>query len=123
MRAYVFRFDPVSNTFEDADGSTPGVIDPVLSAPLNYPRLFVNDGTSFNASGPWLPWIDTVPSVVPTGYGTAGGFYAYPQPMLTDIEFDGFGFMTLAFADRHGYQAFDTDDPGPPAKSRCGSLH
>lgn len=123
MRAYVFRFDPVSNSFEDFDPSTPAVVDPFLTANLDYNRRFVNDGAAFANSGPWLPWSDTVPATVPTGYGTAGTFYAYPQPMLADISIDGFGFMTLGFADRHGYQAFDTDDPGPPNYTAGGTFN
>jgi hypothetical protein len=105
MRGYVYRFDAVSNTFDST---------PVLEFPLNYPRLQVNDGfpTAPTNDGEWLPWSDVWrPAYAP--YRASGNVVAQPQPLLTDIEFDGLGYMMLGFRDRFSDQAYAASDPGP----------
>jgi uncharacterized repeat protein (TIGR01451 family) len=105
MRAYVYVFDPATNTFDP---------NPILNFRLDYPRQQVNDGfpTAPANDGEWLPWTDVWrPAYAP--FRITGTIQANPQPMLTDIEFDGFGFMTLGFRDRFADQSYDRGDPGP----------
>jgi hypothetical protein len=107
LRAYIYQFNPTTNAF---------VTTPVLTFQLNYPRRHVNDsfGTTSSTSttdGEWQPWRDTWR---PTGcFGCPDDLWAYPQPILTDIEFDGEGFMMIGLRDRLADQAFHQDDPGP----------
>lgn len=115
LSAHVYSMEP-NGTFSAA---------PVFSMPLNYPRRCVNDfasdgepcagrptvavdlpgGGSYtplstNSSGIWLPWLRTGD---PSGFPFAGGGVerdvSYPQPLLSDIEFDGQD-MILGFRDR-----------------------
>lgn len=105
MRAYVYRFDPGTNTFDAS---------PLLEFPLNYPRLQVNDGfpSAPANDGEWLPWTDVWrPAYAP--YRASGPIQANPQPLLTDIEFDGLGYMYLGFRDRFSDQSYSSLDPGP----------
>jgi uncharacterized repeat protein (TIGR01451 family) len=81
-----------------------------LSVPLTYPRRCIDAASDpvfclANFPADWQPWI--------SGFDTnqiyvdiAGDqvFTAYPQPLLTDIEFDNNGDMILAFRDRFGDQ-------------------
>jgi hypothetical protein len=97
MRAYVLQLNAGGTAFLSA---------PILDFQLNYPRRFANDGANFVDSGRWLPWNDA-PAFPGTGHGDAA-FYSYPQAILSDLAFDGFGFLTLAFTDRLTLQAFDT---------------
>lgn len=111
LRAYVFVFNPITLTFNSS---------PLLEFSLNYPRRHINDNFTplaytNTADGEWRPWNDTWR---PTGcYGSAGcgggTLWGYPQPMLSDIEFDGQGWMMLGFRDRLADQAYYTGDPGP----------
>jgi SdrD B-like domain len=86
MTASVYQFDPTTGTF----GASP-----VVSFPLNYLR-----GRSWKpaaTSNKWYPWLNNWNSVV-TDAGN--GVITYPQPWLTDIEFDIDGSMILGFRDR-----------------------
>ena len=103
LRAYVYTFNPATNTFSAS---------PVLDFALNYPRRHVNDTMASELNnGEWLPWNDTwYPPYAPMK-GT--NIVVNPQPILSDIEFDGEGYMMLGFRDRWADQAYATDDPGP----------
>jgi hypothetical protein len=106
LDAHVYVYDP------DTGFNT----TPILTIPLDYAREPVNDGfatypPSSPNDGEWLPWTSHWrPSWAPI---TGGGIVANPQPMLTDIELDGRGFMYLGFRDRFSDQAYDTGDFGP----------
>lgn len=103
LDAHVYEFDPATNTFNTT---------PILSIPLNYSKEAVNDGMTNQANdGEWLPWTNNWRPNWSAANG--GAIRANPQPMLTDIEFDGRGFMFLGFRDRFGDQAYDSGDPGP----------
>lgn len=83
LKAYVQVFDGTSftNAFE---------------LPLDYTKG--NVGTGPNAEK-WQPWL--------TNYQTLASnasFAIYPQPILSDIEFDMDGSMILGFMDRMGHQ-------------------
>ncbi|MGF1430379.1 SdrD B-like domain-containing protein [Kitasatospora sp. LaBMicrA B282] len=93
LMAYVLRYDPATGQFDSA---------PVFSQSLNFPRsqagFLIGSGTITNVR--WNPWL-------PDGnnqWYAAGGYSVYPQPILSDIEFDNSGNMILAFRDRFGDQ-------------------
>ncbi|WKZ49508.1 MAG: sortase [Anaerolineales bacterium] len=97
LRAYIIR------TSEAA----PGTFSLVYEFPLNYPRGVVS------ASGPgypaeWRPWSNVFTSLWCGTCGGSGLAYGnqiiYPQPILSDIEFDTDGDMILGFIDRAGHQ-------------------
>lgn len=87
-RAYVYAVDPGS------DGSGASI---AVEFPLNYDKQDVDD----NAAKGWFNWTDNFNSLAALD---PVGLSANPQPMLSDIEFDGDGSMILAFADRTGFQ-------------------
>ncbi|HEV7698911.1 MAG TPA: SdrD B-like domain-containing protein, partial [Pyrinomonadaceae bacterium] len=90
--AYIVEADPSSLAFSAS---------PVFASKLNYTRGFADPGKP----AAWLPWTPNVSTN-----------FAYPQPMLADIEFDG-GNMMLGMRDRAGDQEFDN---GPAAKRTAG---
>ncbi len=83
LRAYVYRFDPAAMTFNAT---------PDLNFRLNYPRSETDPGLSAD----WLNWRTTYTTI-------SGSHFIYPQPMLTDIDFDR-GNMILSLRDRDGDQ-------------------
>ncbi|WP_439624505.1 SdrD B-like domain-containing protein [Gemmata sp.] len=93
LRAYVYAFDPVTNTFGASPVFTTG---DATEGGLAYPRDFAARYTSAGRSD-WKPWTPTFKN-----NSTAGLVYA--QPMLSGISFDVSGNMTLAFRDRVGDQ-------------------
>ncbi len=107
---------------------------PVLTFALNYnrkcadtdisylPSLDCDETTAVGADADWNAWTDAVSTIVTythfqsnTNSSTYGGF---PQPMLTDIEFDR-GDMVLGFRDRTG-DMFGVGDPGPTQSNPLG---
>ncbi|MBL8297951.1 MAG: DUF11 domain-containing protein [Rhodanobacteraceae bacterium] len=102
MRGYVYAMNPATNTFSST---------PVFEFPLNYPRRFINNGVgTATTDGEWNPWNDTYQSADAIG---SANFWLYPQPMLTDIEFDSQGRMAIGLRDRLADQAYDVGDLGP----------
>ncbi|MDZ7877036.1 MAG: PKD-like domain-containing protein [Saprospiraceae bacterium] len=93
--AYVVSFDPANPTAFTTE----------ITFNMNYLREKVSDFPTFsvNEAGTWRAWADTWAQ---TGISTTPAREeAYPQPMLTDIDFSDNGSMILAFADRFGHQA------------------
>ncbi len=94
LLAYIYRFDPSTNTWDAS---------PVVSFPLNYPKGRVH--TTFSTSQ-WETWANNFTDLY--DQGTAGTPTATrkmrPQPILTDIQFDKRGNMILGFSDRTGHQ-------------------
>ncbi|AYQ33346.1 SdrD B-like domain-containing protein [Runella sp. SP2] len=90
VRAYVFEVnDPTGNlTFNNT---------PLLDYPLNYTK-----GTTTSTTGDnrWYPWTHRASDVIWNGAFNL----AYPQPILSDIEFSDRGDMLLTFSDRAGHQ-------------------
>ena len=80
MRFYVYKYDGVTFTT-------------LLDEDLDYPKgsTYEPSNTTFDQ---WFPWNDDNPTYV----------VGLPQPILSDIEFDGYGAMIIAFADRFGLQ-------------------
>jgi len=78
-----------------------GAFDLVLTIPLDYPRqAFLGTADNPDAPGAWNPWQST-PNFTPHEVDQE---IAFPQAMLTDIEFSDEGDMILGFRDRFGDQ-------------------
>lgn len=115
LSAYVYTFTP-------AGGFSGG---PVLSFPLNYPRGCADLSAGYgNPTAPiacrtgeqgaladWQPWSDVWPNPQ-NSTGFDSGFFAYAQPMLSDIDFVG-DDLVLGFRDRMGDQVGWDDALGP----------
>ncbi len=89
LEALVYRFDPSAATFSS-----------VLQFPLTYARGQVAGCGVTTIDNQWNAWINVPGPEV----DCFGGTQAYPQPLLSDIEFDVDGSMILAFTDRWGHQ-------------------
>ena len=85
LKAIVYAFDEATSTWSVA----------VPAFPLDFRRGPVHR-TSCEY---WIPWTDDVTKVV-TSQGPAFNGRCFPQPILSDIEFDVDGSMILGFADR-----------------------
>ncbi len=86
LTASIYCYDGVSFTL-------------VKSFPLGYNRGIVKGNTpSFNK---WLPWEDNYIPMLQNGQTD----FLYPQPILSDIEFDTDGSMILGLTDRMGSQS------------------
>ncbi|MDZ7877323.1 MAG: SdrD B-like domain-containing protein [Saprospiraceae bacterium] len=71
----------------------------IKSFPLDYIRGIVKGNSpTFNK---WLPWEDDYTLMLQNGQID----FLYPQPILSDIEFDTDGSMILGFTDRMGSQS------------------
>lgn len=90
--AYVFAVNPTTLAI---------TATPSFSAPLNYNRGQADPGIAAE----WRPWTATIQAD-----------FAYPQPMLTDIEFEN-GNLILGIRDRTGDSALDA---GPDSKRTAG---
>ncbi|WP_162846870.1 SdrD B-like domain-containing protein, partial [Marinicella litoralis] len=70
---------------------------------MDYPRTNAFN----NAAGliPWNPWSATFQTTATSGFDGSDVNSVYPQPVLSDIEFDSIdGSMILGFLDRQGVQ-------------------
>jgi|GEM_PF-1387763 len=113
MRGYVYKFDPATDVFTQ-----------VLDFPMNYPREQAIDFCANNAQAefnPWAPVYDmaTFEAAVMGTSTTSGTLLperSYPQPWITDIEFDEFGKMVIGirdrFADQHGFNKLPPSTAG-----------
>ncbi|PWK29486.1 SprB-like repeat protein, partial [Arcicella aurantiaca] len=85
VKATVYAYDFTTSSWSTA----------VNTFPLDYRRGAVhNSGCQF-----WIPWSDD-PAKVVTSQGPSFNGRCFPQPLLSDIEFDVDGSMVLGFADR-----------------------
>ncbi len=118
LRAYIISMDE----------SAPAGFSLVADIPLNYPR-----GIASNPDGgypaEWRPWSPVMTSlcVAPCASEVDLAFekqIIYPQPILSDIEFDTDGSIVLGLMDRTGHQTGNAnlatsdpwdDSPGNPA--------
>jgi trimeric autotransporter adhesin len=92
LRAYVLEFNPATNAFT-----------PVFDFPLTYPKGFI--ARTFPSRTGWYPWSDrsnTLANVQLKQVNATG--IIYPEPILTDIEFDTDGSLVLGFGDVTGFQ-------------------
>jgi LPXTG-site transpeptidase (sortase) family protein len=89
--------------------SAPGTFSLVYEFPLDYPRGNVSN-TDGGYPAEWRPWSPTMTSLCTN---PCAGFadlafdkqIIYPQPILSDIEFDTNGSIIIALMDRLGHQA------------------
>ena len=124
LLAYVYAYNPATATW---------TATPVLQFPLNYPRTCVDifggyptvckAGTNGSLAA-WRPWLDVLDTSFPAGYSQ--GYTAYPQPMLSGIDFvqnsAGTGVdMIVAFRDRFADQIGSVDN-GPLNDRPVGGL-
>ena len=95
LRAYVVEWD----------GLAGGSFTPVLEFPLDGPRGCIAFGRRcpFGGDSEWRPWVEAYPYEVFED--------SYPQPVVTDIDFDN-DTMLVAIADRWGHQS------GPETRMR-----
>jgi SdrD B-like domain/Secretion system C-terminal sorting domain len=110
-RGIVYEFDPATQVFTE-----------VLRFPFNYRRGFSNGDYRYPFKNNWwCAWQNNgnggATDPLQADYNTANGTYTggvyYPQPMLSDLEFDDDGSMVLGirdrFADQMGYQNLSDD--------------
>lgn len=91
LKATIYQVDPTATNV---------VFNEVLSFPLNFHRGSTDlTGTCIQYDH-WLPWTDVWPT--PCGVGNEPYFVMYPQPILSDLEFDDDGSMLIGFTDRFG---------------------
>ena len=83
---------------DDKDPAT-AVFEEVTRFSLNYPRGVLD----YKISG-WFPWTDDYLKALVV---EQPGWLIYPQPVLSDIEFDTDGSMIVALMDRTGHQSGD----------------
>lgn len=108
LRGYVYVFDPISGNFNTT---------PVFDFPLTYPKGVAVVTDIIGDEGVWEPWNNNYTMDWPYNNQSVSGsfdrvYYSYPQPMITDIEFDVDGTMILVFNDRTNYQIGATEfDP------------
>jgi len=86
LKAVVYRYD----------GSA---YNNILEVPLNYDKVSATDedGNTSRTGSKWHPWKDT-------RINTSDSTERYPEPVLSDIEFDEYGDIYLGFLDRFGHQ-------------------
>jgi trimeric autotransporter adhesin len=98
LTGHVFMHDPAG---------APGNLAAVLSFPLNYSRGTTTAGSppTVNAPAAWNPWIDAWTDITDTTRGPNDEYTVWPQPILSDIEFDRDGNMVLGIMDRFGLQS------------------
>ncbi|AEI49739.1 SdrD B-like domain-containing protein [Runella slithyformis] len=100
LRAIIQSFDPATTTFTE-----------IFNFPLTYPKgpVFLSEASA-NAPllklGIWNNWSDDFNDLNTGSFSTNTDSYRiiYPQPILSDIEFDIDGSMILGLADRTGLQ-------------------
>ncbi len=82
--------------------------DLVTDFALNYPRACTSYPASTCYPSEWQPWRDTASSVCPDGVAPCQLAYGkqiiYPQPILSDLEFDRDGSLILGLVDRSAHQ-------------------
>ncbi len=95
LEARVYSFDPQTSTFDTT---------PELVVDLDYARQSAIASSYRPSPGEWNPWVPTFVAYDRDRTSTSCVFdRLYPQPWLTDIEFDN-GNMILGIRDRFGDQ-------------------
>ncbi len=116
LNARVFELNPATNTWTTT---------PILDIPLNYTKGAVWEPTPGNKIGTkWNPWIDQLVTFLADPAVPESLTSIYPQPILSDIEFDIDGSMILGFMDRNGHTTGGTGTRAPssyppPSGSAC----
>ncbi|MEM7128152.1 MAG: SdrD B-like domain-containing protein [Chloroflexota bacterium] len=104
LNAYVYSFDPQNS----GAGFTQK-----LTVPLNYSRDIGLNGDVQPIDGEWNPWVNVFTTYDRDRNPGCSLDRLYPQPWLTDIEFDN-GNMILGIRDRFGDQTgYEMKAPSP----------
>ena len=90
LSGHVYRLDP---------RQAGGQFESVLSFPLSFKRGSADLTGSCVDYTHWLPWTNTFPEAC------VNNFVMWPQPMITDLEFDVDGHMIIGMLDRFGHLA------------------
>jgi uncharacterized repeat protein (TIGR01451 family) len=94
LKALVYEFNPANNMFSNR-----------LEFGLGYTKGFTWILAGGGNRSNWRPWTDDFEKLIAPVDGTGTRkFLIYPQPILSDIEFDIDGSMILGFMDRTGMQ-------------------
>ncbi|HAK79987.1 MAG TPA: hypothetical protein DCM71_24535, partial [Runella sp.] len=99
LKAVVYEFTPATGTFSQ-----------VLNFKLDFARgnassILCTSPAFIDKATHWNPWTD-----VHTVFNDCGANDVYPQPVLSDIEFDVDGSMILGFLDRWGHQTGEANN-------------
>lgn len=89
LKAFVYSLDPQSKKFEQ-----------VFTMNLDYLKGLPEVG--YDSKRGWYPWTDDFEKGLVSE--SSNTWAIYPQPLLSDIEFDKDGSMVLGFMDRYGHQ-------------------
>jgi uncharacterized repeat protein (TIGR01451 family) len=88
LKGYILSFDPAN-------------ISAGFTTEINLDITYRNPGSQFQ----WQPWANTWAQTNVPGVGNnAPTYYQYAQPIISDIEFNENGDMTIALMDRLGNQ-------------------
>lgn len=123
MMGYVYKFNPTTDQFTQ-----------LLTIPFDYDRGQGADFCSNNGQAefnPWVPIFDADDFLAITMGTSSGGasFPAervYPQPWITDLDFDESGKMIIGirdrFADQHGYNQIPPNAGTPSVNNGSNGL-
>lgn len=103
LKAAIYEFNPKTTHFKN-----------IFEFGLNYPRGPIDNTPGCDTITTWMPWTKVFPKQCnyPNGVrDPIAAFAAYPQAILSDIEFDDDGSLIIAFMDRLGLQT-GQDQPG-----------
>ncbi len=94
----------------------------VFDFPLTYPKGFGQNDVNIVTRTGWYPWTDDW-NTMTNPYRTIGSTrqWAYPTPLLSDIEFDIDGSMVLGFLDRSAILA-GAENYGPTGTQSYSGL-
>lgn len=96
LKAAVYEFNLTDNQFKNR-----------FEFSLNYPRGPIDTTPGCDTITSWYPWTKVFPKQCNYPMGAPdpdNAFAVYPQPILSDIDFDDDGSLLLAFMDRLGLQ-------------------
>lgn len=89
LKAIILEYDPSTKQFKE-----------IFSTKLDYKKGLPE--VAYTSKRGWYPWTDNFDKGLVT---ENNGLWAiYPQPIVSDIEFDSDGSMILGLMDRYGHQ-------------------
>ncbi|AEI47203.1 SdrD B-like domain-containing protein [Runella slithyformis] len=96
MKAAIYEFSTKTHTFRN-----------IFEFSLNYPRGPIDATQGCDSITTWMPWTNVFPKQCNYPNGSPdpmAAFAVYPQPILSDLEFDDDGSLIIGFMDRLGLQ-------------------
>lgn len=103
LKASIYEFNPKTTAFKN-----------IFEFGLHYPRGPIDNTPGCDTINTWMPWAKVFPKQCNYPNGApdpVAAFAAYPQAILSDIEFDDDGSLLIAFLDRLGLQT-GQEQPG-----------